>query len=102
MPLEHSEVMEIQETLTREHEKMFGDFRSLMDGDVKGWNEEFAHCREVLMRRRESYEKFKGTIRSICDDHKDQVRRFGCFPHRNEALGRTATEEEVSFLRGAK
>ena len=58
MPLEHSEVIEIQETLTREHEKMFRDFRSLMDGDVEGWNEEFAHYREVLMRRRESYEKF--------------------------------------------
>lgn len=30
--------------------------------------------------------------------HADVIRRFGRFPHRNAALGRTTTEEEQAFL----
>jgi uncharacterized protein (DUF924 family) len=31
--------------------------------------------------------------------HRDIIRRFGRFPHRNEPLGRTSTCEELEFLR---
>lgn len=31
--------------------------------------------------------------------HRDIVARFGRFPHRNELLGRTSTEEETAFLK---
>ncbi len=31
--------------------------------------------------------------------HLDVIRRFGRFPHRNEALGRASTPEEVAFLK---
>jgi len=31
--------------------------------------------------------------------HAEIVRRFGRFPHRNEALGRESTEAELAFLR---
>ncbi len=31
-------------------------------------------------------------------DHLQTVRRFGRYPHRNELLGRTSTEEEQAFL----
>jgi len=30
--------------------------------------------------------------------HRDVVRRFGRFPHRNDILGRTSTPEEIAFL----
>ncbi len=30
--------------------------------------------------------------------HKEIIDRFGRFPHRNEALGRVSTEEEIAFL----
>lgn len=30
--------------------------------------------------------------------HREVIRRFGRFPHRNEALGRTTTREEAAFL----
>jgi uncharacterized protein (DUF924 family) len=30
--------------------------------------------------------------------HRDIISRFGRFPHRNEALGRISTPEELSFL----
>jgi uncharacterized protein (DUF924 family) len=31
-------------------------------------------------------------------DHRDVIRRFGRFPHRNAALGRTSTPEEEVYL----
>lgn len=31
--------------------------------------------------------------------HRDVIRRFGRFPHRNEALGRASTEEEIAFMK---
>src|SRR5690606_3872859 len=30
--------------------------------------------------------------------HRDIIERFGRFPHRNEALSRASTDEEVAFL----
>jgi uncharacterized protein (DUF924 family) len=32
--------------------------------------------------------------------HRDVIVRFGRFPYRNEALGRTSTPEEVAYLEG--
>jgi uncharacterized protein (DUF924 family) len=32
--------------------------------------------------------------------HRDIIRRFGRFPHRNAALGRVSTPEEIEFLKG--
>ncbi len=31
--------------------------------------------------------------------HQQIVAQFGCFPHRNEILGRESTEEEIEFLK---
>ena len=31
--------------------------------------------------------------------HKDIIERFGRYPHRNEVLGRTSTDEEIEFLK---
>ena len=33
--------------------------------------------------------------------HRDIVQRFGRFPHRNEALGRDSTPEEIDYLKHA-
>jgi uncharacterized protein (DUF924 family) len=32
------------------------------------------------------------------EKHRDIVRRFGRFPHRNAVLGRASTPEELAFL----
>jgi uncharacterized protein (DUF924 family) len=31
--------------------------------------------------------------------HRDIIKRFGRYPHRNEALGRVSTEDEIAFLK---
>ncbi|MDF6739498.1 DUF924 domain-containing protein, partial [Escherichia coli] len=33
------------------------------------------------------------------EKHREIVARFGRFPHRNKALGRVSTPEEVEFLK---
>lgn len=37
---------------------------------------------------------------SHAEGHRDIIRRFGRFPHRNPMLGRVTTAEEASFLAG--
>jgi uncharacterized protein (DUF924 family) len=32
------------------------------------------------------------------EEHRDVIRRFGRFPHRNAALGRTSTPDELAYL----
>jgi uncharacterized protein (DUF924 family) len=38
--------------------------------------------------------------REHADGHRDIIRRFGRFPHRNCVLGRTMTPEEDAYLKG--
>ena len=34
--------------------------------------------------------------------HRDIIRKFGRFPHRNAMLGRQSTPEEIEFLKGGR
>ncbi|GAA5118528.1 DUF924 family protein [Alloalcanivorax gelatiniphagus] len=38
----------------------------------------------------------------FAEEHRDIIRRFGRFPHRNQALGRESSAEELTFLETAK
>lgn len=38
-----------------------------------------------------------GTV-PIAKDHREVIRRFGRFPHRNVPLGRTSTDEELAWI----
>jgi uncharacterized protein (DUF924 family) len=51
-----------------------------------------------LMRSLEPFEPTKG-LTEWAVKHRDIVARFGRFPHRNAALGRASTPEEVEFLK---
>ncbi|HET9576423.1 MAG TPA: DUF924 family protein [Usitatibacter sp.] len=55
---------------------------------------------EIGVERMRSLEAFEET-RGVADwalRHRDVIRRFGRFPHRNAALGRASTPEEAGFL----
>ncbi len=51
-----------------------------------------------LMRSLDDFEETRG-ISEWAVKHRDIVARFGRFPHRNAALGRASTAEEVEFLK---
>ena len=42
---------------------------------------------------------FDAEQRVYAERHRDIIRRFGRFPHRNEILGRASTPEEIEFLK---
>ena len=51
-----------------------------------------------LMRSLEAFEPTRG-LTQWAEKHRVIVARFGRFPHRNAALGRESTPEEVDFLK---
>jgi len=51
-----------------------------------------------LMRSLDGFEETRG-MSEYAVKHRDVVKRFGRFPHRNAALGRDSTAEEADFLR---
>ena len=50
-----------------------------------------------LMRSLEAFEETRG-LTQWAERHRDVIRRFGRFPHRNAILGRVSTPEEIAFL----
>ena len=51
-----------------------------------------------LMRALEAFEETRG-VSEWAVKHRDIIARFGRFPHRNAALGRASTPDEVEFLK---
>ena len=74
LPFEHAEDIELQQRSVRCYEKLAG---------------------EVAAEWRKDYESFLDYARRHCAI----VERFGRFPHRNAALGRPSTAEEIEFLK---
>ncbi|RFA29040.1 hypothetical protein CAI21_11385 [Alkalilimnicola ehrlichii] len=73
MPLQHAEDVGLQERSVRE-------FRRLHEEAPQPW---YAFTHGML---------------EYAEEHRDIVQRFGRFPHRNVALGRTSTAEEARYL----
>ncbi len=47
-------------------------------------------------------EEYRGIVSGILDyarEHREIIHRFGRFPHRNVALGRASTAEEIAYLK---
>jgi len=77
MPLEHSESLEAQDLSVE--------------------------CFSSLLHEAPSFHRMR--LQSSLDfahQHRDQIVRFGRFPHRNEVLGRSSTPEELAFLLQSK
>ena len=54
--------------------------------------------RSVLLFESMEDAKERDAVIEYARRHRDIIRRFGRFPHRNRALGRTSTPEEMAFL----
>lgn len=73
LPLEHAEAIEPQDRAVRLFEQLTG---------------------RASAEQRPLFEKFASYARR----HRDVIRRFGRFPHRNEMLNRQSTLAEVAYL----
>jgi uncharacterized protein (DUF924 family) len=74
MPLQHSESLEAQEESVSAYKRLLGEapdaIRSVFEGCV-----------------------------GFAERHRDVIRQFGRFPHRNAILGRPSTAEEANWLK---
>jgi uncharacterized protein (DUF924 family) len=61
----------------------------------------FEHAEDLAVQRRslEIFRAFDPDNLEWARRHHDIVERFGRFPHRNAALGRQSTPEEIEFLK---
>jgi uncharacterized protein (DUF924 family) len=73
MPLMHAESLDVQE-------ESVAAFRRLLEESPA-----------------ELHRIFQGSLDSAVE-HRDIIARFGRFPHRNQALGRESTPEEIAWL----
>lgn len=89
--------MEILNMVVKEHDKMFDSSRALMEKPGNLQDAEALHCRQVL-KRREQFGIWETTLQGIVKNHMHLIELFGRYPHRNGALGRESTEEEVQHL----
>ena len=55
-------------------------------------------CAVELMRALDAYEATRGLVEWV-ERHREVIRRFGRFPHRNALLSRASTSEEAEFLK---
>lgn len=77
MPLQHAESPEVQEESVSAYRRLLAE----APAEARG--------------------AFEGALK-YAELHRDIVRRFGRFPHRNRALGRATTPEELGYLRSAQ
>ncbi len=75
MPLQHAERLDVQE-------------------------ESVAAYRRLLEEAPVELRPFIAGVQAFAERHLSIIRRFGRFPHRNEALGRVSTPDELRYLSG--
>jgi uncharacterized protein (DUF924 family) len=63
----------------------------------------FMHCEAIEAQDRcvELFQERLPESKSLqyAKDHREIIQKFGRFPHRNDLLGRSSTEDELTFLR---
>ena len=65
-------------------------------------DESIAAYRRLLQEAPPAHARlFEGCLQ-FAEQHREVVRRFGRFPHRNAPLGRRSSPEELAFLHGAE
>lgn len=77
LPLQHAENAEVQEESVAAYRRLAADVPAHQAG-------------------------FFTDVLHFAEKHRDVVRRFGRFPHRNAVLGRRSTPEELEFLQGGR
>jgi uncharacterized protein (DUF924 family) len=98
LPLMHSEDLKMHEKSLEQYEIMATELEELVDRDVDTLSEDEGKCYRVLSGQRDELKKFLTMHTEFEKRHKVIIERFGRYPHRNEALGRTSTSEEVEYL----
>lgn len=99
VPMMHSEDLPTHERAIVEYERLAADVESLItEPEVEGQNE---HRQRAARLMAGNPEKARAMMKQQVDvekQHADIIRQFGRYPHRNKALKREPTTEELEYL----
>ncbi|KAJ5170484.1 uncharacterized protein N7500_003267 [Penicillium coprophilum] len=98
MPLMHSENLAVHEHAVKVHEDTARDVNELLARDASTLTEDERKCQSVLSEKAEALQAFLSKTLEFEKRHKVIIERFGRYPHRNQALGRVPTPEEIEYL----
>lgn len=100
MPLMHSEDLAAHEMALQHFEKMATDVDELLQGTVKGGDDNAYEQRaaRVFKANEEAVRNQAKMVKVFEQKHYDIIKKFGRFPHRNAPLGREMTPAEQEFL----
>ena len=98
MPLMHSEDLAVHEQAIKVHEDTARDVNELLARDASTLTEEERKCQGVLSEKADALQAFLNNTFDFEKRHKVIIERFGRYPHRNQALGRLSTPEEIEYL----
>ncbi|CAG8909325.1 unnamed protein product [Penicillium egyptiacum] len=98
MPLMHSENLAVHEQAIKVHEDTARDMNELLARNPSTLTEEERTCQGVLSEKAEALQAFLSNTFDFEKRHKVIIERFGRYPHRNQALGRSSTPEEIEYL----
>lgn len=104
LPLIHSEDLKVQDRALELYEEMISEVKAILEpsGDESSLSDKERQYCETLRAQRTAVEEFCALQRQVQKVHRDQIVRFGRYPHRNDALGRVSTPEEAEFLKEGK
>lgn len=94
----HSESLAVHEKAIQVHEDTAKDMEEFLRKDVATLDEDEKKCYSALSSQRDALDMFLTSTLDFEKRHKVIIERFGRYPHRNQALGRVSTPEEVEYL----
>lgn len=104
LPLEHSENLELHRLATDKFAALSRDVEALISGGtsvIDGGGDEDQLRARVAGVLAANADAARGMVKGVAafeQSHLDIIERFGRYPHRNKALGRASTDDEIKYL----
>ncbi|CAI7569876.1 Tetratricopeptide-like helical [Penicillium manginii] len=98
LPLMHSESLAIHEQAIKVHEDTAKDMEDLLQRDIATLDEDEKMCYNFLSGQKDALSGYLSNGLDFEKRHKVIIERFGRYPHRNSAMGREPTKEEIDYL----
>lgn len=94
----HSETLDIHEQAVKLHEDTARDMEDLLARDATSLDRDEKGCYDVLSSQKDALQAYLVNGLDYEKRHKVIIERFGRYPHRNQAIGRESTKEEIDYL----
>ncbi|KAJ5734369.1 hypothetical protein N7493_003155 [Penicillium malachiteum] len=98
LPLMHSESLSVHQRAVGIHEETAQDVEDFLRSERDALGEYEKRCFDVLVKRQDAMRAWLAQTLDFETRHLVIIEQFGRYPHRNGAMGRESTREEVEYL----